>query len=209
MLTPRIVHRAVLCAVLAMAPVVALAQPVARPDWKVGDTWTVAITANSGIGGANRREEVRVVKEAVETGYQVESTQKGGASPAPAAEMLNLSRDHNFIGSPGGGGAPQEFKWLQWPLEPGRSYQFEINVQNQVTTWKGKVTGWEDIEVPAGKFKALHVEFDRSGPFRGSASESIWYSPDAKLVVKRVQMRPGLQGARDITTTELVAYKFN
>lgn len=205
----RMVQWSVLCAILAMAPVEADAQSVARPDWKVGDTWTVAITASSAIAGANRREEVRVVKEAGETGYKVDNTVKGGGSPAAAPEVLNLSRDLNFIGSSGAGGAPQEFKWLQWPLEPGRTYQFESIFNNVTSTWKGKVTGWEDVEVPAGKFKALHVEFDRSGPFRQSASESIWYAPEAKVVVKRIQTRPGVQGARDVTTYELVAYKIN
>jgi hypothetical protein len=76
-------------------------------------------------------------------------------------------------------------------------------------TWNGKVVGWEDVEVPAGKFKALRLEFDRSGQMRGSASESVWYAPEAKAVVKRVQMRPGSQRTRDLITFELVAYKIN
>ena len=202
----RIVRRAFLCALFSLAPIAAHAQPVPRADWKVGDTWTVKISINAGIGGAGGREEVRVVKEAGENGYQVENTQKGDGKVA-APEMNSFSRDLNFISM--ATGAPQEFKWLQWPLEPGRTYQFESSFQNLTSTWKGKVTGWQDIEVPAGKFKALHVEFDRSGPFRGSASESLWYAPEAKAVVKRVQMRPGTQGSRDITTFELMAYKLN
>lgn len=205
----RMVQGSVLCAILAIAPVKADAQSVARPDWKIGDTWTVAIMASSAIAGANRREEVRVVKEAGETGYKVDNTVKGGGTPAAAPEVLNLSRDLNFIGPSGAGGAPQEFKWLQWPLETGRSYEFETAAGNATAIWKGKVTGWEDVEVQAGKFKALHVEFDRSGPFRQSASESIWYAPEAKAVVKRIQTRPGVRGAADVTTYELVAYKLN
>jgi hypothetical protein len=202
----RITHCVVLCALYFVASMVAHAQPVARPDLRIGDTWTVKISMNTGIGGAGGREEVRVVKEAGETGYQLENTQKGGGA-AVAPEMLVVSRDLNFISQTTG--VPQEFKWLQWPLEPGRTYQFESNFQNVTSTWKGKVTGWEEVEVPAGKFKALHVEFERSGPFRGSASESLWYAPEAKAVVKRIQMRPGIQGSRDITTFELVAYKLS
>jgi hypothetical protein len=206
----RITMCAGFCALALLAPALALAQPAARADWNVGDTWTVAITSSSGVGGAAHREEVRVVKEAGANGYRVENTKKAGGA-APEVEMLTISRDHNFIGPVGGGGAPQEFKWLQWPLEPGRTYQFEINAQNQVTTWKGKVTGWQDVEVPAGKFKALHVEFERSGPFRSSASESIWYAPEAKVIVKRVQTRPSgtRANAYDVTTIVLVAYKLN
>lgn len=201
----RIFRNTVVLALISGAPI-AFAQSGARPDWKVGDTWTLKVSISAGIGGAGGREEVRVVKAAGENGYQVENTQKGsGAAVAP--ETLAFSRDLNFISA--AAGVPQEFKWLQWPLEPGRTYQFESIFQNVTSTWKGKVTGWEDIEVPAGKFKALHVEFDRSGPFRGSASESLWYAPEVKSVVKRLQMRPGTQGSRDITTYELTAYKLN
>ena len=156
-------HRAALGAIFSITAFSVLAQPVPRPDWKVGDTWTVGITT-SGFGGAGRRDEVRVVKEVAETGYQVENTKKEGG--ATSVEVLNFSRDLNLIV------ASQEYRWLQWPLEPGRAIQFEVTIQDQIATWKGKVVGWEDVEVPAGKFKALHLEFDRSGPLRGSASES-------------------------------------
>jgi len=194
-------HRVALGAIFSITAFSVLAQPVPRPDWKVGDTWTVGITT-SGFGGAGRRDEVRVVKEVAESGYQLENTKtEGGATSS--AEMLNFSRDLNLIA------ASQEFKWLQWPLEPGRGIEFEITGQNQLVTWKGKVVGWEDVEVPAGKFKALHLEFDRSGQMRGSASESVWFAPEAKAVVKRIQMRPGSQRTRDLITFELVAYKIN
>ena len=199
MSTHRSFRIAIAFALISGAPTV-YAQEAARPDWKVGDTWTVGITT-SGFGGAGRRDEVRVVKEVAESGYQVENTKK--ESGATSVETLNFSRDLNLIA------ASQEFKWLQWPLEPGRAIEFEITGQNQVVTWKGKVVGWEDVEVPAGKFKALHLEFDRSGQMRGSASESVWYAPDPKAVVKRVQMRPGTQRSRDLITYELVAYKLN
>jgi hypothetical protein len=202
-------HCAALGAIFSFTAVAAYAQPVPRPDWKVGDTWTVGITVNSGVGGTTRREEVRVVKEAGENGYQVESTPKPSGAPAGAMEMLQYSRDLNFINPTANNGAPQEYKWLQWPLEPGRSYQFESSFQNQPLDWKGKVAGWEEVEVPAGKFKALRLEYERSGSNRNAATESVWYAPDAKLVVKRVQTRPGTQRSKDITTTELMSYKIN
>ena len=183
--------RVTLCTALGalalLAPAMALAQPAARADWKVGDTWTLGITSSSGVGGAARREEVRVVKEAGENGYQVEKHEEGWrrsarrwkCSPSPGTSISSRPpwaavRHRNSSG---------------WNGRSNRdvAYQFEINAQNQVVTWKGKVTGWQDVEVPAGKFKALHVEFERSGPFRGSASESIWYAPEARA---RRQARP-------------------
>jgi hypothetical protein len=206
----RVSRCAVLFALISAVPIVAFAQAAARPDWKVGDTWTVAVSVNAGVGASTRREETRTVKEASEGSYALEFIAKAADGAAATPEMNNFSRDLNFIAPSGGAnGGPQEFKWLQWPLESGKSYQFETMAQNAVATWKGKTVGWEDVVVPAGKFKALHMEFDRSGPFRGSASDSVWYAPDAKAVIKRVQSRPTVNRANDVTTTELISYKLN
>ena len=205
MSTLRFAQVSILWLAALVPPMAAQAQSTARPDLKIGDSWTVGISVNSGFGASTRREEVRVVREAGESGYQIEATPKGDGQ----AQTFSLSRDLNFISPTGAGGGPQEFKWLQWPLEPGRSYQFETMAGNSVATWKGKVSGWEEIEVPAGRFKALHVEFDRSGPFRYGATESVWFAPEAKAVVKRIQTRPGAERSRDIRTTELLSYKLN
>jgi len=210
MSTHQVFRKAVVMALVSVAPALALAQAAARPDWKVGDTWTFAVSVNAGVGASTRREEVRTVKEAGEAGYVLEFVAKAADGTIAAPETNNFSKDLNFIAPSGGAnGGPQEFKWLQWPLEPGKSSQFESMVQNAVATWKGKVAGWEEIVVPAGKFRALRLEFDRSGPFRYAAQESVWYAPDAKAVVKRIQSRPGGNRANDVTTTELLSYKLN
>jgi hypothetical protein len=51
-----------------------------------------------------------------------------------------------------------------------------------------KVLGWEEIEVEAGKFKALKVEYKRqwSSPLSGlkDGKAWYWYSPDVKCLVK-------------------------
>jgi hypothetical protein len=206
----RMACRFVALLLISIAPVVVLAQSVARPDWKVGDSWTVAVSVNAGFGASTRREEARTVKEAGDGGYVLEFIAKAADGTVAAPETNNFSRDLNFIAPSGGvSGGPQEFKWLQWPLEPGKSYQFETMVQNSVATWKGKIVGWEEVVVPAGKFKALRLEFDRSGPFRYAAQDSVWYAPDAKAVVKRIQSRPGGNRANDVTTNELFSYKLN
>jgi hypothetical protein len=210
MVNVKFAHRAALGAMFAIVAVAAHAQSVARPDWKVGDSWTVAVSVTAGVGASTRREEARTVKEATEAGYTLEFIAKAADGTVAAPEMNNFSRDLNFVAPSGGAnGGPQEFKWLQWPLEAGKSSQFESMVQNAVATWKGKVVGWEDVVVPAGKFKALRLEFDRSGPFRGSASESVWFAPDAKAVIKRIQSRPTVTRANDVTTFELLSYKLN
>ena len=87
---------------------------------------------------------------------------------------------------------------LQFPLSPGREYAaawtmrrprsgaFEVRHERTV-----KVVGWEEVEVPAGKFRALKVQavgayrrLDR--PFSGAAQNTYWYVPQVKRWVKSV-----------------------
>ena len=103
---------------------------------------------------------------------------------------------------------------LQFPLSPGKQYPaaweirrpragaFHVRHERKVT-----VVGWEDIEVPAGKFRALKVQAD--GHFRridklGSdeARNTYWYVPQVKRWVKHVY-----QDARLEVTEELYFYR--
>jgi hypothetical protein len=52
-----------------------------------------------------------------------------------------------------------------------------------------KVIGWEDVQVPAGKFRALKVEHDSTlrgsrGPFTANRKILLWYVPETKRWVR-------------------------
>ena len=102
----------------------------------------------------------------------------------------------------------------QFPLSPGRQYPaawdirrpragaFHVRHERKVT-----VVGWEDVEVPAGKFRALKVQAD--GHFRrfdklasDEARNTFWYVPQVKRWVKAVY-----QDARLEVTEELYFYR--
>jgi len=87
---------------------------------------------------------------------------------------------------------------FQFPLAPGRQYSaawemrrpragaFHVRHERKVN-----VVGWEDIEVPAGKFRALKVQaighfrrFDRIAS--DEARNTYWYVPQVKRWVKHV-----------------------
>ena len=76
-------------ALVSVAPALALAQAAARPDWKVGDTRTFAVSVNAGVGASTRREEVRTVKEAGEAGYVLEFVAKAADGTIAAPETNN------------------------------------------------------------------------------------------------------------------------
>jgi hypothetical protein len=90
---------------------------------------------------------------------------------------------------------------LSWPLEVGEWGAFTSDLRSQeyrsgVTvsaTWK--VSTWEDVQTPAGTFKALRIDYRLEMPLSGPIARpdlpgrtqwsfSTWYAPDARLIVK-------------------------
>lgn len=74
-----------------------------------------------------------------------------------------------------------------------------------------KVVGWEDIRVPAGKFRALKVE--AKGSYQrldkrtsGSARDVFWYVPGVKRWVKYAAEDYGDAGYYENIGEELVAF---
>jgi len=59
--------------------------------------------------------------------------------------------------------------WLKLPHVAGNTWTDNLGGQ------KTQTMGWEEIEVPAGKFKAIRV--DRDDNADGTAKTSYWYAP--------------------------------
>jgi len=78
-----------------------------------------------------------------------------------------------------------------------------------------RALGWEEITVPAGKFRALKIEaqgsFRRTGDGSGSgtARNVIWYAPEVRRWVKMTREETFLRkrGGGDHSGEELVAYR--
>jgi hypothetical protein len=102
-----------------------------------------------------------------------------------------VSVDEGIVDLKGGG-------LLQFPLSPGRTYASmwemrrpragKFHVRHERTV---KIIGWEDIEVPAGKFQALKLEAEGrwqrlDSRQAGWARNTVWYAPQVKRWVKSV-----------------------
>jgi hypothetical protein len=207
-----IIAVATMAASLAV-PAISSAQTAARPELKVGDTWTYRY---SGPGAS--RTETHTVSDALgKNGFRlaVDEKSEGGAAAITGDKAegreraLRVSADLNPLQrDPQNAAAVQEFVRFQWPLEPGKSWAFPINGVSFAYTWDVKASGWEAVTVPAGTFKALKLSMMRSGG-RGSGSEEVWYAPEAKGIVKRVMNYSSAErrNAIDMTTIELTGYK--
>jgi hypothetical protein len=77
-----------------------------------------------------------------------------------------------------------------------------------------KVSGWEDIVVQAGKFKALRLEYKRvtTGTSSGWAAwgemiNQYWYSPEVKYFVKCQYDKDWIKGDKEIFNWELTSFQ--
>jgi hypothetical protein len=203
------------CALIALAFCAdAVAQPVARPEFNVGDTWTYVYTEGSRHGKPHSYESTwvhtvtRVTSDQYKTTLVV--TPEGGESKTTnPSYTLNWN---NLTWPPNPDGSRQEIKREKWPLDVGETYTYEVPAAAGVERWRAHVVGWETVDVPAGSFRALKVEREMvSSPnplvYR---KITVWWSPEAKTTV-RMYLHGTYEGSftyqRD--TRELVSYSLH
>src|SRR5262249_11464972 len=87
-------------------------------------------------------------------------------------------------------------RFLNFPLRVGGSHDvtFEVIARRGGTARSRfqetiRIVGWEDVEVPAGRFRALKLEakgtfFRLDASFGGWTRRELWYVPEAKRWVK-------------------------
>lgn len=150
-------------AALALCCFSAHAQSVDAPNLKSGDSWVVTRKVDHGQKGWSQKNVSLVVDRVQHDAMAVEEKLDGSPQP-PIEKMIGLdwsySRDIN--------GKEQTVKRpASFPMEPGKKWTLEFTQLNPNAQHSSEtihcdyvVTGWEDVDVPAGHFKALKVECD-------------------------------------------------
>ena len=163
--------------------------PVAKPQVKVGDRWTYRITNNL-TGDSSVISELRVASTGPDE-ILVVSKRRGSGNEND--NFFTSEWNERAVGA-----------WVQdphnghfkFPLKVGASHESTYESAQKATGIRGrmektvKVVGWEDVTVPAGKFRALKVE--AKGTYRrldqraegGWTSYTHWYAPGVKRWVK-------------------------
>jgi hypothetical protein len=190
------------------------------PIWNVGDKWVFRDTSPYlDIQGA-----IEVVAADQDT-YTVEFSGDICIAETQGFETIifeksTLHRIYTLRGN-----KREEYKMgkrtmFNFPLNPGKQWKDEFSGASLI---KGvgqfldfyqiyKVLGWEDVEVQAGKFKAIKLGITAGHGAKGSSSAAhfthlYWYSPDVKHFVK-CQYDPMLRGiSADIFDWELTSFK--
>ena len=183
-------------------------KPVQRPAVKVDDRWVYRNT------NARRKPpaivyELRVSFVDARAIHAVIERQ-GGRRESDAT----WTRDWNAVNAVDEGVFEVEKGMFQFPLSTGQQYpamwevrrpragEFHVRHERKVT-----IMGWEDVEVPAGKFRALKLQAD--GYYRridtlaqDEARNTYWYVPQVKRWVKHVY-----QDVRGEIVEELYFYR--
>lgn len=160
----------------------ATAETIERPFVKPGDTWVYQFTteqnANQRQGQYTEKHYELTVVRAGSTSILISKRERGSKQP-PIEKMVGSewSKYRSINGEEAVVSQP-----LKFPLKPGKSWKLkfiENHPSNQLkykeTQLNYTVIGWEEISVPAGKFKAIKIEADgnwKSEP-EPSANSSI------------------------------------
>lgn len=180
---------------IMMAATNAVAQSPAsidKPDLRKGDRWVFQATdlwKNSALGryehlitavNADNLELQQQIIEASE-GFNWRSTKRKADRSSWTLRSGNV-KEGRYVN-------------FEFPLAVGKSWKYELvwNANGNLIPqqWEAKVEGWEEIEVPAGRFKVLKVvhagNYQRNDGMNrsGSMRNTYWYSPEVKNFVKR------------------------
>lgn len=141
----------------------AWAETIDAPAVKAGDTWVYRSTTERGPTGWNQTEEEIKVTRVTPTATFI-ATKPVGSTQAPK-EMLvgaDWSRMRDVNGKETVVNRP-----LAFPLKEGKAWDVVYTEQNPNRNHKSEkfdshfsVVGYEMVEVPAGKFRALKIESD-------------------------------------------------
>ena len=198
-----------------LAPTVFAQEKIEAPVWNVGDKWV--FTGEGSIEVINADQNSYTLK--FSDGICVAERQ--GHNTIIFGKPT-ISRTHFADG-----GKRQKYvmglsKIFDFPLSVGKQWKYGYS-SPVVSPWSGhkiyydysenfKVLSWEDVQVRAGKFKTLRLEYKRvasSSSAGANIDEKItnqyWYSPDVKYFVKCQYDKDYIEKNKEVFNWELTA----
>jgi uncharacterized caspase-like protein len=177
-----------------MADDVARALAPARPQ--PGDTWTYFREIRDGGGVTRRNYVTNTATFADEGGYT--AVHSDASVPTRYDGSGNrLSTPYSPVSSSNTATVFEPVETLfRFPLTPGATWSDkvrEISPTGSVSaTSDVKVVGWEEVTVPAGRFRAMKVaqiQYRSWEPFPGQSQESkrvtnVWYVPSVRAAAR-------------------------
>ena len=205
-------NRTLLALLLVAIPTLCSGQsdaPIRRPEIRVGYSWTYRSTNMGAPGTREHENRVSFVDAKV---ILLVSTSKSDEKEIDSS----WTAEWNAVTSYGGLMFRPHSGLFRFPLKIGAKHDVKyellrprMNAPDSSTTGSVTVVGWEAVEVPAGRFRAIRLDLDSMvRPSDGSRAfprqVTFWYVPDVRRWVK-------LQGAtpKNSFSEELLDYKLN
>jgi hypothetical protein len=208
-------------ALLLAVPLLCAAQAIPRPDIKVGDSWTYR-RMDYDTNKPRGEYTMRVVLAGPD---MIQAVNAGSGQEGEYNRTYTV--DWNAVKLPTQSFNPHS-GWFKFPLQVGDVYSaaFDsiVKIQRHGSTVQldgrndrtVKVVGWEEVIVPAGRFRALKVvsegllnRTDTAQPIVRQARNVIWYVPEikrwAKITFEDQPLGRGWAGMH--MGEELVAYE--
>jgi len=208
-----------------LAPVGAAAQAieeVQRPEVKVGDRWVLRTNSTQASWPRKTIRENRVSFVDDKTIITVSTLIDIEGADSPAAKLRNKdaesetiwTADWNMLANPSGAIYKDHSAEFSFPLRPGKVYRADNEFsrpRERNATWRhqrtAKVVGWEEVTVPAGKFRALRIDIESQWhrldiEARGTSRSAYWYVPAVKRWVKS-----SYEDSSGKSTTELISFE--
>lgn len=214
-----------LAACLVIAPT-AHAQSVPSPKPAAEDTWsynTIDLWSSRELGQMTLKT-IGVDDDYIRLFIESKANTGNGELMMPKAFETTGRADMNSVTM--FRGEREEKIMYKWPLEPGKKWTFQIrqevpvnntepDSESQVLTnqFEAEVKGWETIDTPAGKFKAIKTVYKNKwslehNPANGLVVITSWYSPQVKREVQSISETftpEGMPEAR--TRQQLLSYQ--
>ena len=186
-------YQNILCGLCAFAmlsgSLSAQTTPVERPALKPGSEWVYKVDASKRDRPGPPSELKRVIKDAGAAEYTIDVTNAAGTRTT----FMSLDLNPFSEGMTSSGRASDALPFFSFPLAPGKTYSGSLtypspfgNVSIKVDM-NTKVIDWEEVTVPAGKFRALRIEASGKsvgGPINGVRKVTIWYAPEVAQYVR-------------------------
>lgn len=196
-----------LCGVLL--PLLVMASESAdQPAVKPGDKWIYRETLEKHPNTWSQKQHEMTVVRANEMGVLL-ATKESGSTLAPREKLVPV--DWSYVRNVNGEDKIVK-KPLKFPLSPGKSWKLEYvndlpgklhkNIQHTISY---KASGWEEVEIPAGRFKAIRIE--AQGTWKGEVASGIKTSS-----TRRVSTQSGsatLTQNENVTPQTLAGKLFN
>ena len=150
------------------------------------------------------------------------TTSQNLSSKTKTIRTIEYTSGWNLISTRNPNGSGVDFspplKYYEFPLYPGETWK-QVTVATNVKTGairefslSGLVGDWEDVSVPAGKFKGIKVTvkrelLNRTTGKRSSGTDNSWYVPELRRSVKSETTSRNSEGVEGRQLIQLKKYE--